>query len=346
MADRKSEMTVQSKAETIQNEKTKKQNQEAREIEKRRKEAEKKADQARQEAENERLKKEEEKRRIEEEKRLEKLRKEAEEAQRKLEEDRKALEEKKKQQALLAAGGAVAGTALLSAGKGGSFSSFIKGLLAGILVGAIGCFFLMRPAPQEPMPAPAPIEEADVVIDNDGFLGYTAADFEEAVLDGASEHQELIVMEQPLSISTTITKAGLGNFSAFSKMKDVTYYGTGVYTVDLSHIDKDHISVDETGKTVFVTIPHAVLQYVNTEVDRTEFEDTEKGILAFGDIKLTAEETKQLETAVYDSMHERLTQKDLYEEADRFAILKTWEIFQPLITAVSPEFKVEIAFES
>ena len=151
-------------------------------------------------------------------------------------------------------------------------------------------------------------------------------------------------MEQPLSISTTTTKAGLANLPIFSKMQDLTYYGTGVYTVDLSGLDKEHILVDESQNTVTILIPHAKLQYVNTNLDLTEFEDTEKGLLAFGDIKLTAEETKLLETTVYNSMEERLSEQELLDEADRFAKLKTWEIFQPLVTAVSPAYKTVIQF--
>ena len=349
MADKKSGVNIQSKAETIENDLTKKQEKEAQEIEKRRQEARQKADQAKIDAEAEARRIEEENKRILEEKRQEQKKrheeaqKEWEEANRKREEEIKKAEEKR-QSELLTAGAAVAGGTLLAFATSSSKSSFLKGLVCGILIGILGCYFLMKPAPKPPLPAPAPIEEADVVLENNGVLGHTSAEFEEAVLEGASEHQELIVMEQPLSITTTITKAGLGNFAVFSKMKDVTYYGTGVYTVDLSEIDKDHIRVDEAEKVVHVTIPHAVLQYVNTEVTKTEFEDTEKGMLALGDIKLTAEETKELQSAVYETMHERLDQSDLYESADRFAILKTWEIFQPLVTAVSPEYKVEVEF--
>ncbi|WP_321973688.1 hypothetical protein [Paratractidigestivibacter sp.] len=63
-----------------------------------------------------------------------------------------------------------------------------------------------------------------------------------------------------------------------------------------------------------VTIPHATQQYVNPDYGSMQFEDTQKGLLAFGDLALAAE-------------------------------LKTWEMFQPPITAVSSEYKVETAFE-
>ena len=43
-------------------------------------------------------------------------------------------------------------------------------------------------------------------------------------------------------------------------------------------------------------------------------------------------------------MEERLSEQELLDEADRFAKLKTWEIFQPLVTAVSPAYKTVIQF--
>ena len=276
-----------------------------------------------------------------------------EEARKKKEEAKKEKEQKEKEaqaalgkqkEELLQSGLALADTAMKNRGQNGGF---LKGLLLGILIGAVGVFLLLPKADTPAMPETLPpAEEADVAIADNGIPGYTAADFQEAVLGGASEHQELIVMEQPLSISTTITRAGLGNLPIFSKMQDLTYYGTGVYTADLSHLDADHIQVDENTCTVTIRIPHAVLQYVNPELSKTEFEDTEHGLLAFGDIRLSAEETSRLEQSVYDAMRQRLDSKDLYEEADRFAKLKTWEIFQPSVSAVSPLFKVEMEFEN
>ncbi|MCR5793781.1 MAG: DUF4230 domain-containing protein [Solobacterium sp.] len=329
-----SNVSIQAKAETLENEKTKKQKKEASSIEQQMKDAEKKAKQARKEAEEEkkRLEEEERKRREEEEKRLE------EEAKQKELEEQQAAEAKAQ---LLAAGAGLAASALTSK-KG--IGSFLKGLLVGLIIGALGVFFLMRrpvQVPESPDINPV-IEEHDIAIEDNGILGFTAADLQDAILGEASEHQELIVMEQPLSIQTSITQAGLGNLAIFSKVKNITYYGTGVYTVDLSHIDAEHIAVDEDAKTVTVRIPHAVLQYINPDLDKTEFEDTEKGLLAFSDIKLTTEDQNALQIAIRDAMKERLEKNDLFEQADRLAELKTWQIFQPLITAVSAEYTVSV----
>ncbi len=335
MTDNKPGISVSAKAETVVNEKTEKQKKEAEEIRKRIENDNLKADQARKEAEEKKRQAEEEARRKKEE--AEEARKAAEEAARKAEDDKKHVME---------AGSAIAAAAIAAASKnkGGKFKSFLIGLVIGLIAGALLMYSLFKPSEPEHINTITPVESADVVIDQN-FATYTAADFENAVLGAASEHQELIVMEQPLSIMTTVTKAGLGGLPVFSKVKNITYYGTGVYTTDLSHIDKKHISVDETEKTVTVTIPHTVLQYINPDLNSTEFEDTEKGLLAFGDIKMTAEEQNILETSVYDAMKERLDSEDLYAQADTLAKLKTYEIFQPLITAVSPQYKVIMELE-
>ncbi len=332
---KKSTIDIKTDAVLTSSDKTEQQKRDAEKIEEKKKKAAAEAEQAKEEA---RIREAERKAREAEEKaRKEQLKQEAEAAR------EKAESEAQKKEELLNSGIALAETAMKTSGKNGGF---FKGLLIGVLIGAVGVFLLTRSAPVSTaeQPAPIPAEQADVLIDSDGVLGYTAADFQEAVLGCASEHQELIVMEQPLSITTTITRAGLGSLPIFSKMKEVTYCGTGVYTVDLSGLNEDRILVDEENCTVTIRIPHAVLQYVNTDLSKTQFEDTEQGLLAFGDIKLTAEETNLLERAVHDAMQERLDQAELYEEADRFANLKTWEIFQPLVTAVSPLYKVEIEF--
>lgn len=186
-------------------------------------------------------------------------------------------------------------------------------------------------------------ENVDQILD-ETFLGYTALDFTNAILGEASKKQELIVMEQPVKVSTTVTKSGLGNLEIFSKVKNIVYNGTGVYTVDMSKIDDKHIDVNLEAKKVTVYIPHAVLQYVNLDLENVEFEDTEKGLLAFGDLSLTTEQVNEIEQSVKVAMSTELNTKELFAKADEFAKMSTWQMFQPLVTAVSPEFVVEMEF--
>ncbi len=323
MSEKKDDFSFTSTADAVENEKTQAQKEEADRIRERIEEDKRKALEARAEAER---------------KRQEEEARKAEEAERAAEEKRQAGADMLKAGVGLAAAAAATGGAVKR--TGGRLKTFLIGLIVGAIIGAFGMFQVMKPKMPEVWGHLDSSDQADVVVDDDGFLGYTAADFEDAVLGGASEHQELVVMEQPVEIMTTITRAGLGNLSIFSKVKNVTYFGTGVYTVDLSGINRRNITVDTDEKTVTVRIPHTYLQYIVTDLEATEFEDTEKGLLAFGDLKMTTEEQNELEKSVENAMRERLDQPDLYEQADSIALLKTYEIFQPLITAVSPEYIV------
>ncbi len=330
MADNK--IQVNAKADTLETDASKKKKEDAKKTEDKIKKAEEQAKQAREEAEEQRRKEEEERRLKEEQKKKE-------------EEEKKKQEEetaKQKEEMLAATAAAAVSVVAKSSVK---VKALIITFIAGLLVGAIGTFFLMRKPVTPVTETVEEVEEHDLTIENNGFIGYTAADFENAILGEATQHQELIVMEQPLSIDVTITKAGLGNLAIFSKVKNAKYYGTGVYTVDLSKIDKDHIKVDEDKQNVTVFIPHSVLQYINPDLEATEFEDTEKGLLAFTDIKLTLEEQNLLERSIRDAMSERLNQEDLFTLADKYAVLSAWEIFQPLITSVSKEYTVTVDFE-
>ncbi len=178
----------------------------------------------------------------------------------------------------------------------------------------------------------------------DETMGYNSIDFQNAILGEAREKQELIVMEQDVQVDTEISNA-LANIEIFKKTQMIHTFGTGVYTVDLSKIDADHIAVDETGQTVTVTIPHAVLQYVNVDVDQTTFEETEHEIFGFGDIKLTQEQQKVVDESIDDVMRETLSDQVLLDQADEIAVLKVAEIFQPLVSAVSDTYLVEVVQE-
>ena len=227
-----------------------------------------------------------------------------------------------------------------------SFSSLIAGLLIGVVIGFVLATVLGLGNVSNLLSDKINDgkESVDEIID-ENFLSYSALDFKNVIVGKAVEHQELIVMEQPLEVETTITKSGLANLEIFSKVKNIKYSGRGVYIVDMSKIDEDHIDVDMDQKLVTIKIPHTILKDVILDVDKIQFDDTEKGFLAFGDLSLTSEQQNEIEVSVKNTMNETLNDPDFFKQADEFATLKTWQIFQPLVSAVSPEFVVEMVFE-
>lgn len=231
-------------------------------------------------------------------------------------------------------------------GRSGRLFPFIGGLIIGLIAGAL-LLLLIGNASQTMMFGTnhTTTTTADTVFQQ-GMLGtFTAADFEKAIMGEAVRHKELVVKEQPIEIPTTITRAGLGNLAIFSKVQNVYYFGTGVYTISLAELDEEDIVVDEDAKKVTVLIPHACLQYINPNLDQTLFEEAGKGLLAFGDIKLTTQEQNSLQQSVTESMRERLTQEDMFLGADEFAKVSAWEILFPLVASVSPSYSLEIAFD-
>ncbi len=315
---KKDDVKITASAKTVSNDKTKKQEEELLASKKKKEEADAKAKKAR---ENSAKKKEESVAKNDEIKK----------------EEASTIDTTK----IIETGASVASGVLSSKKTKGFFSGLIIGIVIGVLITSLIGASLKD---QLLSKVETTKQSADEIID-ETLTGYTAVDFKDAILGEASQHQELIVMEQPLEISTTITKAGLGNLEIFSKVKNISYAGTGVYTTDFKYIDSDHISVDEENKVVTIKIQNTTLQYVNIDNDNITFEDTDKGLLAFGDLSLTTEQQNELEKSVKEAMREKLNTSELLEKANEFAKMKAWEIFQPIVSAVSPEYTVEIEFD-
>lgn len=186
----------------------------------------------------------------------------------------------------------------------------------------------------------------DLVLENDGILGYTAADFAEAILGEEKSLTEITVYEAEISDAATITETGLLNFKVFSKNQIITYNGTASYTVDLSKLSEDDIELDEENKTVILRIPHAKLKTpVNIPSDKIEFSDPTRGWLAFGEINLTPEESAEVQTEAEKRMEQKLEELNSAEKADEFAVMNIWKLYQPLVSAVSPEYELTVEFQ-
>lgn len=190
-----------------------------------------------------------------------------------------------------------------------------------------------------------PVENHDLTIDNDGIFGFTAADFEKPILGKSTRQKKLVVEEQEVYVNTTITDTGLFDFGVFNKAQALTIHGTGQYYIDLSEISAQDISLNEDTFELTIAIPHAALQTpVTFDPSQTEVGDTDKGWLAFGEIKMTQEQQKEFEKKSCKELEEKLSEAECLEEADRFAKMSAYELYQPIVSAVSPAYKVVIKF--
>lgn len=189
-----------------------------------------------------------------------------------------------------------------------------------------------------------PAETHDLVLENEGILGYTAADFEDAILGDQDKLKKLEVLQQKVSDVTTVTETGLFNWSALTKTKLITYHGTAIYTVDLSRLRKTDIVFDEEEKMITIKIPHAVLEPINIPEDEIQFGDTTGGLLAFGDLEITPEQAAKIQAGARQKMIQKLEEDKVQETADRFAILCVWELYSPIVKGVAKDYSLEVVF--
>ena len=223
------------------------------------------------------------------------------------------------------------------------FAIFVRGLLIGVILGAAGCFVIFSYL-NTPEPGTAIDSDGNIIID-ENIVSKTLADFQDAIMQKEIDKNELVVMEQPISVTMTISEMGLGNWEIFSKTKQITFFGTGVYTVDMGSLKRSDIKMDADSKTITISFRGSELTYVNLDIEKTEFEETDKGLLSFGDITLTTEQQQQLELQVRQSMTRTLESDSYKQLADGFAQVNIWKIYQPVVTSVSNGYNTIVNIE-
>ena len=188
-------------------------------------------------------------------------------------------------------------------------------------------------------------EDNDLVLEDRGMFGYTAANFQEAILGDSEKLKKLEVFQQEVSDVGTAVETGFANLKVFTKNQLITYNGTAVYTVDLSSLSENDIIFNEEEKMITIRIPHAVQEEINIPENKIQFGDTSKGLLAFGDLKMTPEQASQIQTGAREKMEAKLEEQHAKETADRFAKLVVWEMYSPIVKGVAKDYSLEVEFK-
>lgn len=171
---------------------------------------------------------------------------------------------------------------------------------------------------------------------------HTKADFQKPVIGEALQEQKLDVLEVPVSVIVTNTQKGAFNLSFLEKNQIIQYSGTAYYMCDLSGLEDSDVAVDMEKKKVAITIPAPVLDHVDVDSDKTEKLTEQNGVLAFGQIKLTIEESSRLESQAKQEIIEQLEKANVLDQAETIAKMSAQNIFEPVIRSVAPEYTVEI----
>ena len=189
------------------------------------------------------------------------------------------------------------------------------------------------------------VEGYDLTLDNNGILGYTAVDFADVIVGSSTRQSLLIVDEQELSAPTVVTQAGLFKLGIFSKNQSVIYNGTAQYTVDISKITSDKIEVDAANHTITITVPYPELHAVIFNPANTVIGDTEKGLLAFGDIKMTLDQSKTVEAEAVEKLTEKANDEKCLAKAVEYGRYVLRDFYETAIEAITKSYKVKIVFD-
>lgn len=134
----------------------------------------------------------------------------------------------------------------------------------------------------------------------------------ETLVTQIKQKQKLITTEVNLNEKITIDNSW-GNLSIFKKIQNINFIGTGVYVLDLSNINSSNISINEN--SISMTLPSPSVEMVTLNEEKTEYETPERGLLRFGDIKLSPEDHQQLTGVVKDKMKSKMLEKQYYDTA-------------------------------
>lgn len=227
--------------------------------------------------------------------------------------------------------------------------SFIVGILVGMLILTAFTAYMhglaVRDAFRALFTTETAVEDHDLTLINHRIFGYKVADFADAILGDEEQLKKLEVYSREVSDVATLTQAGLFKIKAFSKYQVITYNGKAVYTVDLSGLTADDITLDEETKTVTMKVPAPVLEPINIPSESIQFGEVEKQAFAFGDIKLTPEQQAEVETQAKERMLKKLEEENVIEDAKKAAEHSIWEIFQPMISNLSSKYSLKVEFK-
>jgi hypothetical protein len=168
---------------------------------------------------------------------------------------------------------------------------------------------------------------------------------EEALVNEIHQKQELITLEIQMTEIVTLNDSW-GSLELFKKIQSVNYVGTGIYTVDLSTLKAENISIDDKAKKVNVKVATPNIKDVSLIEQKTEYQTPENGLLRFGEIKLTIEENQMLSRNVKEQMLRKMAEQDFLSQAKNSSEQTLKNLFLSVIASKTTDFyNIEIQFQ-
>lgn len=136
----------------------------------------------------------------------------------------------------------------------------------------------------------------------------------ETLINQIQKKQELITLEMEMTEQISVDDSW-GNLPVFKKIQNIDYSGTGIYTIDLSSLNNNNIDINTKTKKITAKVPSPVVKDVSINEDKTKYEDTQKGLFRFGELKLSPAEYQVIRSNVKEKMITKMGEQDLYKQA-------------------------------
>lgn len=125
---------------------------------------------------------------------------------------------------------------------------------------------------------------------------------------------KIIPLELELSQTVSID-ASWGDLDILKKYRNITYFAICSYMVDLSKISNNDIYIDSEKKIVSITIPKPEIYLIDFDYRKTKYEEPVNGLLRFGNISISTEDSITIENNVKLKLKEKMLEDSIYSKS-------------------------------
>lgn len=163
----------------------------------------------------------------------------------------------------------------------------------------------------------------------------------ETLVSAIKQKQKLITTEVELNESITIDNSW-GTLAIFKKMQSINFVGAGLYDIDLSTLNSKNITMKNN--TITVTLQKPAIEAVTLDPNKTTYNETDRGLLRFGDIKLSTEDGELLRKTVQDKMKDKMLETQYYNTAIDNSKKSMISLIKSIVSNTNPTYTIQINF--
>lgn len=166
-------------------------------------------------------------------------------------------------------------------------------------------------------------------------LNHKEITMEKTIVEGLKEEAKFNILTLYTGTKTTIDQTPVNFFNLFDRIKEVEFKGESKYYIDFSAITDANVRVNENDIILYLAKPTVES---HLDLKNTQFRDL-KGLMQFGEVELSMEETTQLQTLAEEEIHKVALEEENMREATQRAEDKVKNLIES-ITKESHNVKI------